>query len=198
MAEVCSEIEESAPSDFKGPRRPVEQVNWHGASAFCNWLEDENKLPTGIEARLPTEAQWEYACRAGTETEYYCGDGEEVLAEIGWFGENSGDETHDVDEQSESHPFGLYGMHGNVWEWCHDTWNQKAYRKRPDGVTDPECLGEGKIQQRVLCGGSWGDSADWCRAAYRNWIEAVDRNGDDGFRVCLVRSPAAVSGAEKE
>jgi formylglycine-generating enzyme required for sulfatase activity len=198
VAELCSKIKGSDPSGFKGPRRPVENVNWHEASGFCHWLTEQNDLPTGFEVLLPTEAQWEYACRAGSETEYYRGDGEEALAEIGWFDENSDNETHDVDERSESHPFGLFGMHGNVWEWCRDAWDEQAYRQRPDGVCNPECAGEGANRQRVLRGGSWILTADWCRSAYRVRREAVGRFGYGGFRVCLVRSPATASGAEKE
>lgn len=193
VAEVCSKIEDSDPSHFKGLSRPVDSVNWHDASAFCTWLTKENRLPNGFEARLPTEAQWEYACRAGTDTQYYCGEGEELLAEIGYFFRNSRDETHDVDERGESHPLGLFGMHGNILEWCRDAWDEEAYRQRPDGVSNPERLGHEKIYRRVLRGGSHYNTADWCRAAFRSAFVAVGRERLIGFRLCLVRSPATAA-----
>src|SRR5208283_3530718 len=109
-------------------RRPVEQVNWNDATAFCEWLTEWKGLPKEIATvRLPTEAEWEYACRAGADTDYYNGDGEAALAEVAWYDGNSGNYTHPVDERSESHPFGLHGMHGNVWEWCQDVFDPNAY-----------------------------------------------------------------------
>ncbi len=199
VAECCSNLDESDPSDFKGARRPVETVSWHDATAFCDWLTADIGSELNVAAGLPTEAQWEFACRGGRQTEYYSGDGEETLAQVGWFGENSGGETHDVDERDEKHPLGLHGMHGNVWEWCHDDWDANAYRKRPDGVEDPVCTGGDEHQLRVLRGGSWFNSAVRCRSAYRLGHDAGLRFGYDGFRVCLVRSPAATdSGAKKE
>lgn len=189
--------EKSDPSNFKGPRRPVETVSWLDATAFCEWLTGWNGLPPEIgAARLPTEAEWEYACRAGSLTDYYSGDGETALAEVAWYRENAGSETHSVDERREAHPFGLQGMHGNVWEWCQDAWDAAAYRKCVDGVDDPEIAAKPNDGQlRVLRGGSWCYSALGCRATLRFGFRPNVRDRNCGFRVRLVRSPAAGSGA---
>jgi formylglycine-generating enzyme required for sulfatase activity len=193
------------PSDFKGPRRPVENVTWRDAVRFADWLTRERagKLPKDFgRACLPTEVEWEHACRAGTETEYYAGDGAAALGAVAWYGENSGGETHPVDERDESHPFGLFGMHGNVWEWCHDVFDETAYRRRVDGKADPGASGRereyelglesmlGSGRPRVLRGGSWDFRPEFCRSASRNWIVPGGRVGFDGFRVCLVFGPA--------
>ncbi|HEX9620618.1 MAG TPA: formylglycine-generating enzyme family protein [Polyangiaceae bacterium] len=193
------------PSDFKGPRRPVENVTWRDAVRFADWLTRERagKLPKGFgRACLPTEVEWEHACRAGTETEYYAGDGEAALGAVAWYGENSGGETHPVDERDESHPFGLFGMHGNVWEWCHDVFDETAYRRRVDGAVDPGASGRereyelglesmlGSGRPRVLRGGSWNDHPEYCRSAFRLGDDPDVRDRNDGFRVCLVRRAA--------
>lgn len=135
VAERCPALREApSPSEFKGARRPVENVSWYDATAFCQWLARWKGLPKEIGGvRLPTEAEWEYACRAGSETEYYHGEGEAALAEVAWCDQNSGNQTYPVDERPEEHPFGLHGMHGNVWEWCQDVFDAQAYRKRVDG-----------------------------------------------------------------
>ena len=199
------------PSGFKGPRRPVEQVSWEDATGFCAWLARWKALPPDItEIRLPNEAEWEYACRADTETDYYNGDGEAALAEVGWFDSNSNSETHPVDERPESHPLGLYGMYGNVFEWCQDVYDAMAYRKRIDGGVargwtfqdagaEAVKWGEGPADEenalRVLRGGSWIDSAGDCRSAFRVGFRPGVRDRCIGFRVCLVRGPAAGRGA---
>jgi formylglycine-generating enzyme required for sulfatase activity len=200
------------PSHFAGPRRPVETVSWRDAALFTDWLTRERAadFPDGFRfACLPTEAEWEYACRAGTETEYYAGDGEAALREVAWYEANSGDEVHPVDERSESHPFGLFGVHGNVWEWCHDAWDETAYRLRVDGEPDPggarrtEEYRSGlesmdSDQTRVSRGGSWLDRAQYCRSASRDENRPDVRDGDCGFRVCLVRGPAGTERREAE
>ena len=199
------------------PEHPAENLSWHEAVSFCAWLSREKTgqfLEGYTQAGLPTEAQWEYACRAGTNTEYYLGDGEAALAEAGWFGEELDEgSTHPVREKRVNH-FGLFDTHGNVWEWCQDVFDRNAYRKRTDGWTVREWTvadagddavywrdddrKSGKNQIRVLRGGSWADAADRCRAANR------DGDGPDGllriigFRVCLVRGPAARAGAERK
>lgn len=189
VARECPALASRAePSHFQGARRPVEGVDWQEATAFCNWLSQSGRLTPGTTACLPTEAQWEYACRAGSETDYYQGDGEAALAEVGWYVGNSGLGTHPVDERMEIHPFGLFGMHGNVWEWCLDGWDDDAYKKRVEGVVEPCSRVEGN-PHRVLRGGPWNGSARFCRSSIRHRRRADDRRRRLGFRVCLVPSP---------
>jgi formylglycine-generating enzyme required for sulfatase activity len=197
VARKCDALNGRAePSHFKGPRHPVGGVDWNEATAFCEWLTRSGLLPAGFLACLPTEAQWEYACRAGSETEYYNGDGEAALAEVGWYDENSVNETHPVDEKRELQPFGLFGMHGNVWEWCRDGWDADAYKKRVDGVAEPLESPEAGYRLRVQRGGSWVYSAWDCRSANRHGGGAVLRFGNVGFRVCLVPG-SSKTGKEK-
>jgi formylglycine-generating enzyme required for sulfatase activity len=151
----------SNPSTFKGASRPVEQVSWNDAMAFCRKLTERERaagrLPKGYAYTLPTEAQWEYACRAGT-TGLYAGDGN--LDDMGWYEGNSGNTTHPVG-QKQPNAWGLYDMHGNVWEWCLD-W----YGNYPGGrVTD--YAGPSTGTRRVFRGGGWGRGAAFCRSAFR-------------------------------
>jgi formylglycine-generating enzyme required for sulfatase activity len=178
---------------------------------YCAWLTQtrgadvEALVGGGGLACLPTEAEWEYACRAGTDTEHYTGDGKAALAEAGWFDEDwDKGSTHPVAIRKPN-VFGLFDMHGNVWEWCHDPWDADAYRARLDGIADPgsaERWGawssgldalERDNRARVLRGGSGLGGAGYCRSASRDWFRPDDRDWYDGFRVCLVRGPAAVS-----
>ena len=190
------------PSQFKGPQNPVEQVSWDEAVEFCRKL---SALPAEKQAgyvyRLPTEAEWEYACRAGTTTEYSSGDSDSELGDYAWYGNNSGDQQIDalniwntdednyIDRLSENncrtHPvggkkpngWGLYDMHGNVYEWCQD-W----YGSYPSGsVTDPTGAASGSL--RVLRGGSWFNYSDYCRSAYRSGNTPDYRYINLGFRV---------------
>jgi formylglycine-generating enzyme required for sulfatase activity len=157
------------------------------------------KVPAGFEARLPSEAEWEYACRARSDTDYYNGDGEAALAEVGLYCGNSARETHPVDEavggQVEAHPFGLFGIHGNVWEWCRDDYRSDAFRLRVDG--DPaveESLRadeEHDSQQRVIRGGAWFDPPRGCRSACRFRRVPDFRGRNQGIRLCLAPGPAA-------
>ncbi len=177
------------------PNHPAENLNWLEACGFCDWLQEicSDSIPPGFRASLPTEAQWEYACRAGTETEYYTGDGEAALDAAGWFGWNLAGSTKPVG-QKVANAWGLYDMHGNVDEWCLDEWDAVAYSKRPDGVVDPvvgdlSASAEGKNRDRVVRGGSWYDSAGYCRSAFRGWRSVVNRSWFRGFRACLVPGP---------
>lgn len=151
----------SNPSDFKSANNPVENVSWDDAMTFCKNL---SALPAEQEAgrvyRLPTEAEWEYACRADTTTDYSFGDLSPFLIDSGWFGLNSRHTTHDVGEKLPN-SWGLFDMHDNVWEWCTD-WNGDY----PRGVaTDPLGPDEGTL--RVLRGGGWNSTSEWCQSACR-------------------------------
>lgn len=176
-------------------RRPAEQVSWNDTMDFCAWLNDRSRVawPSGLNrfaAQLPTEAQWEYACRAGTESEYHTGDGEIALAAAGWYGDNSENRTHPVGWK-EPNTWGLCDMHGNVWEWCSDAFDADAYKVRVDGGCDSEVT-ERDVNEnvlRVFRGGSWYFSARFCRAACRNGFKPGDRGRNLGFRVCLLPGP---------
>jgi formylglycine-generating enzyme required for sulfatase activity len=136
-------VMDNNPSYFKGENNPVEQVSWDDAVAFINKL---NEMNDGYKYRLPTEAEWEYACRAGT-TGDYAGD----LDEIAWYKDNSGKATHPVG-QKQPNAFGLYDMHGNVWEWCQDYWHDNYNGAPTDGSV---WSSGGNSSERVLRGGSW-------------------------------------------
>ena len=185
------EIMDDNPSSFAdvGPDAPVESVTWDNAVEFCRKLtEREHKagrLPKDWDYRLPTEAQWEYACRAGSETAYWFGDDVGRLEEHDWFTDNSDSTVHPVG-QKVANPWGLYDMHGNVFEWCHD-W----YGEYPNGnASDPQ--GPAEAADRVFRGGSWFGGARFCRSAYRGWIEPSYRGYGLGFRVAAVQSGKAV------
>jgi formylglycine-generating enzyme required for sulfatase activity len=178
------------------PDHPAEQIDWHEARAFLTWLAKEARnLPKGLVPRLPCEAEWEYACRAGTDTEYSSGDGEVALELDGWHGGHSGMTTHSVGKKREN-PWGLHDMHGNVWEWCEDVYDSQAYSKRGHlwlaKAWTEEMSDEKGEPQRVVRGGSWILDPEWCRAASRlRWLPGVGV-GNRGFRVFLgLPGPAA-------
>ncbi|HEY9753360.1 MAG TPA: formylglycine-generating enzyme family protein, partial [Coleofasciculaceae cyanobacterium] len=159
------------PSHFKGDNRPVDSVTWHQAVEFCQRLTQQ----TGREYRLPSEAEWEYACRAGTTTPFHFG--ETIATDLANYGDNQGYTT----EVGSFPPndFGLYDMHGNVWEWCADYWHGN-YEAAP---TD----GSGGQDRRILRGGSWCARPKHCRSAYR--LDLDPRYGvfPTGFRVVQVK-----------
>lgn len=161
------------PSEFSGLQNPVEQVSWNDAVAFCKALSQK----TGKQFRLPTEAEWEYACRAGSKTRFGFGDEDNALPAHAWFNGNSGSATHPVG-QKKPNAWGLYDMHGNVWEWCSD-WYTDGYTNAK--TTDPQ--GPQSGQYRVLRGGSWSTDAGLCRSAYRFWYRPGVRLYSYGFRV---------------
>ncbi len=164
------------PSHFKGPNLPVENVSWDNAQAFLAKLNDKKIVPAGWMFALPTEAQWEYACRAGERGPYSGGS----LEEVGWYYGNSGSKTHDVG-QKKPNAWGLHDMHGNVHEWCSD-W----YDGRLRGGVDPTGPSSGVF--RVFRGGSWNYVASYCRAAFRFWNYTGNRFDNLGFRPALVPS----------
>ncbi len=195
QAKIYHKNHHDGPGDL-----PAESMTWNQATDYCRWLTENfsEQLPEQCRcASLPTEAHWEYACRAGTHTEYYTGDGIAALQLAGWYDQNSGNITHSVNDDSKRrNKFGLSDMHGNVWEWCLDMWDDAAYRRRRDGITVAETceLNEKNRDRsqdsiRVLRGGSYRYAAGRCRSAYRYWFGAGVRDWLIGFRVCLVRSP---------
>ena len=214
--ELWQEVMGENPSHLKSPRRPVEQVSWDDCRKF---LETLNARQPDLELRLPTEAQWEYACRAGTETATWLGDLEVVginnapiLDEIAWYGGNSGvdfDLTEGEDSSSSPekqyphvkagtrelklkrpNPWGLYDMLGNVWEWCSDYWAE-SYPE--SSRTDP--IGPEDGAGRVIRGGSWGDRARYVRAASRSWRPPGGRYRSLGFRLSRGQGRGAWSSA---
>jgi formylglycine-generating enzyme required for sulfatase activity len=176
----------SVPSTWKDDDRPVEQVSWGDAMQFCEKL---SALPAEKAARrvyrLPTEAEWEYSCRAGTKARYSFGDDESQLGVYAWFHRNSGAKTHVV-AQHKPNAWGLYDMHGNVWEWCSDCYGDYG----SDAVTDPQ--GASTASARVSRGGSWGDTATDCQSAHRRGPGPSIRNHYLGFRLALSSSGTGV------
>jgi formylglycine-generating enzyme required for sulfatase activity len=178
------------PSKFKGETRPVERVNWYEAVEFCQRLSQA----TGRDYRLPSEAEWEYACRAGTTTPFSFG--EIITTDVANY---DGNFTYGQSPKGEhrkqmtpvgsfpANRFGLYDMHGNVYEWCFDLWHSN-YEGAP---TDGSPWVTGKEQNRLLRGGSWNDHPRLCRSAYRYGVSPGVRNSFVGFRVCcsVARTP---------
>ena len=159
------------PSKFKGENLPIEQVSWYEAWEFCKRLS----MATKKSYRLPTEAEWEYACRALT-TGRYAGE----LISFAWFNVNSGSKTHPVG-QKQANQFGLYDMHGNVWEWCLDWYGENYYSQSPN--MNPTGPVDGA--QRVNRGGGWVDNSSYLRAAYRAAMDPDGRQYALGFRIVL-------------
>lgn len=188
------------PSHFKGPNNPVEQISWANAALYCNarsraeglepcYNEDTGECNFQANGyRLPTEAEWEYACRAGTNTEYFFGRDSRKLKDYAWYVENSGDKTHPIG-QRKPNPWGLYDMYGNVAEWCNDVYDEGYYKESPSAnPRGPSKKGE----RYVLRGGSWNSSADTCRSASRigedpGFQDACFARDDIGFR-CVRRA----------
>jgi formylglycine-generating enzyme required for sulfatase activity len=177
------------PSHFQGAivgnenaDLPVEKVSWDDAVEFCKKLSElPEEKKAGREYRLPTEAEWEYACRAGSKTVFSFDDEEGLLPEYGWFDRNSSNRTHTVG-LLEPNAWGLYDMHGNVWEFCSDRYGDypKGAVSDPSGPSGPK-EGSG----RVFRGGSWGLGAARCRSAFRDWDAPSIRGSFLGFRVAL-------------
>lgn len=173
---------------------PVTDVSWYAAMAFCCWLAQA--LPETAGARLPTEAEWEYACRAGTKTEYWKGSGIKNLRQVSWYSGNSGRRPHRVGELLANHA-GLYDVHGNVGEWTLSRWTED-YSHRQSGVeVDPESVTQAdEIAEalsggsRVTRGGSWASIGNGVRSAYRRRLSPGGGFGDLGFRVLLPKSPS--------
>jgi formylglycine-generating enzyme required for sulfatase activity len=166
------------PSLFKNnPQNPVEKVSWNDAKAFCQKLSQI----TGKTYRLPTEAEWEYACRAGTTTRYYFGDNDNQLGNYAWGSENSNRTTHPVG-QKKPNGWGLYDMSGNVWEWCEDDWHD-SYAGAPDDGTAWIDNDNRSQSEKCLRGGSWYSNPNRCRSAFRSYDSRRDSSYCYGFRV---------------
>ena len=186
------------PSKFKGDSRPVERVNWYDAIEFCKRLSQK----TGRVYRLPSEAEWEYACRAGTTTPFHFGEtmttdlanyrgadweSDEGTTYSGSYGAGPKGEysqqTTVVGSFEVANPFGLYDMHGNVWEWCLDHWHEN-YQGAPSDGKAWETGGDGSL--RLLRGGSWYNGPDICRSANRFRYDPDDWHNDLGLRVVSI------------
>jgi len=169
------------PSKWKGPRNSVEMVSWDEAGEFCRKataeLRTRKLLGDDDVIRLPSEAEWEYACRAGSKTRYSFGDKEDELKDYAWFKGNSKGEDPPVGKKKPN-AWGLYDMHGYVWEWTADAWHDD-YKGAP---ADGRVWDEKEAKERVLRGGSWADGADACRSAYRHHEETGHRSDTVGFR----------------
>jgi formylglycine-generating enzyme required for sulfatase activity len=176
------------PSLFKGPNRPVEQVNWAEAIEFCKRLSQRS----GKKYTLPSEAQWEYACRAGTTTPFHFG--ETLTSELANYNVSTTYANGPKGEYRQqttpvgifpANAWGLQDMHGNVWEWCLDHW-RASYKGAP---TDGRAWLEEKAKEnelRLLRGGSWFGRPQDCRSAARGRNRPVSRDSDGGFRVCCL------------
>ena len=174
------------PSRWKDPRRPVERVRWSDAIKYCNARSLEEGLQPCYDLetwqcdfsangyRLPTEAEWEYACRAGSKTSYFFGEEKKKLTNFAWFDDNSVGMTRPVGTKLPN-PWGLYDMYGNVAEWCNDFYQVDYYKESPP--QDPR--GAPSSETRVVRDGSWNSPAERCRSAFRD-------NEDPGYAdVCF-------------
>ena len=168
-------------------RHPVESVSWNDAITFCNKLSEREGLrlyyrsgveePSGGDGyRLPTEAEWEYACLRGSTTRYSFGDDAASLGEFAWYDGNPGSQTHPVG-QKRPNAFGLYDMHGNVWEWCWDGYEERYYANSP--TDDP--LGPSQAADRVDRGGSWDNDPRDARSANRDGARRATGTAAWGF-----------------
>lgn len=154
---------------FNQPSQPAVGVSWDDAGVFCQWA--------GL--RLPSEAEWEYACRAGTDAAFGSGHTAASLAPVAWYRDNAAGKPHPVGEKRPN-GFGLYDMHGNVWEWVEDDWHDSYLGAPADGTP---WVDEPRAKSRVLRGGSWNNGALDCRSAIRNYVPVAIRNDYLGFRV---------------
>ena len=190
----------NAPGYKTTDESPVTQLTWNDMVAFCNWLSEQEKRKACYRLddrqayqlvndadgyRLPTEAEWEYCCRAGTETQYWFGDDRKQLVNYAWFEDNADHLGAQPVGKKPANPFGLYDMAGNVWERCQDWHDAKWYARSP--TDDPQGPTSGST--KIVRGGAWHYFDLHCRSAYRNSYKLVGRTANTGFRV--VCGPAA-------
>lgn len=174
------------------PQHPTDSVTWLEACGYAEWLKHTDVLPSGWVATLPSEAQWEYACRAGSSSEYWSGDGAAALTDVGWSLENSGGTTRPVGEKGRANAFGLHDMHGNIWEWCLDTWDKGSHRTRIDACTSLHS----EASARVIRGGCWSVPAANCRSAARAWNGLGNRFRGLGFRLACTPGVTGSAGSD--
>ncbi|MEZ5940777.1 MAG: SUMF1/EgtB/PvdO family nonheme iron enzyme [Planctomycetaceae bacterium] len=186
-----------AVADLETGNHPVEMVSWNDAAEFCAKLSQQEELKPfyfrsgetitpldGTGYRLPTEAEWESACRSGTTTRFWSGDADQDLVSTVWFGSNSGGRTHAAGELK-ANPFGLWDVHGNVWEWGQDSWDSAFYGKFEENAAINPSSPFSAGSRRVVRGGSWHSSPFACRSSYRYANFQTSRSPDFGFRVVL-------------
>ena len=177
-------MDDQNPSKFKGENLPVEQVSWDQAVEFCQRLSKK----TRFKFRLPTEAEWEYACRAGTQTEYSFGSNRNVLDQYAWHAGNSDNKTHPVGIK-QANRFNLLDMLGNVWEWCSDRYSENYYAELSrQGVIAVNPQGPRTGTERVVRGGSWGFDENF-HSSRRNRHAPSSANESVGFRVACTKTP---------
>ena len=169
------------PSEFKGDKRPVERVSWNDAVKFCQQLSQK----TGKKFRLPSEAEWEYACRAGSTTKYCFEDDQSKFKNYAWYDNNSNNQTQPVGKKKPN-AWGLYDLHGNVWEWCADNWHNNYQGAPSDGS-----IWSSGSKYFILRRGSWNSYSYYCRSAYRNSSPRDNRINNYGFRVAVGSSKTA-------
>ncbi len=194
----------SNPSHFRDNSKPVDTITWADAALYCNLRSRAEELQSCYDEetaecdftangyRLPTEAEWEYACRSRTDTEFFFGSDMRKLGSYAWYAENSNDRTHPAG-QKKPNAFGLYDMYGNVAEWCNDVYSGDYYKLSPSG--NPRGPEEGDKQ--VLRGGAWDSSIDHCRSAWRKgeefgFVDACIAQNTIGFR-CVRNAPRNAS-----
>jgi formylglycine-generating enzyme required for sulfatase activity len=179
--ELYQVIAGNNPSRWKGPRNSVEMVSWDEAVVFCRKVTQELRsrglLDKGEVIRLPSEAEWEYVCRAGTTTAYSFGDDPKELTTYAWFTGNAKGNDPPVGVKK-ANSWGFYDMHGYVWEWCADAWHP-TYEGAPD---DGRPWSANDAKERVIRGGAWTETAERCRSAYRGHEPAGTRTAAIGFR----------------
>jgi len=176
------------PSRWQGPRNSVEMITWDEANTFCRLATDElRKLKLiGMQdvIRLPSEAEWEYACRAGTTTSYSFGDEVQSLTDFCWFTGNAKGNDPPVGAKK-ANPWQLYDVHGYIWEWCADEWHDDYEGAPKDG----SAWLAGDAKQRVVRGGAWTETADRCRSSTRHHEPIATRTAAIGFRCVRGRAP---------
>jgi formylglycine-generating enzyme required for sulfatase activity len=179
---VWNKVMDGNPSHFKGRDHPVENVTWKESMAFCQSLNTEIKnfknIPQGMRFRLPSEAEWEYAARAGTKTVYFFGDKPSTIGDFAWISDNSKEGSRSV-KTKKPNPWGVYDVYGNVREWCLDGYDVRPKKKLIDPVIG------WKNMDKVNRGGSWDSCEDCCKTGRRSNFGKDYKSNDIGFRVAL-------------